>query len=120
MRNKNEKSVKRILRQVGGKNILFVDDEAVGELKVRDEFDYDPGDAVGDISKGLKCVSYLLESLSDAGNEPVEGMVSWGFSQALRHYSEDVRKYLKPIAEPHPSKPLRESPLKLVPLAVRK
>jgi hypothetical protein len=120
MKNKNEKSVKRILRQVGGKNILFVDDKAVGELKVRDEFDYDPGDPAGDVSKGLKCVGYLLESLSEAGNESVDGMTCWGLSQALQHYAQDVRKYLKPKAESDPSQPLRESPLELLPLAVRK
>jgi hypothetical protein len=36
-----------VVRDVGGKNILFVDDKAVGELRaitLADELTYDPGD----------------------------------------------------------------------------
>jgi hypothetical protein len=121
MKNKKEKSVKRILRQVDGKNILFVNDEAVGELKVRDEFDYDPGDLARDVATGLKCVGYLLESLSQNGNEPVEGWILYGFSQALTHYAHDVQGYLKSRAASGPSEPaIPKSPLELVPFAVRK
>jgi hypothetical protein len=118
MKNKNEKSVKRILRQVGGKNILFVDDKAVGEFKRRNEFDYDPGDPVRDVATGLKCVGYLFESLSEAGNEPVDGMTCWGLSQALQHYAQDVRKYLKPIALSLAEMAESEPPFKVVPVAV--
>jgi hypothetical protein len=85
MKNKEAKSMER---------------KAVGEVKPKSEFNYDPGDPVGDVSTGLLCVGYLLESLSEAGNEPVDGMTCWGLSQALQHYAHDARKYLKPIAEP--------------------
>jgi hypothetical protein len=47
MKTKKEKSSSRVLRDVGGKNILFVNDIAVGKLKLRDEFEYSHGDPVG-------------------------------------------------------------------------
>jgi hypothetical protein len=81
MKNKEAKSVERI-------------------KVVSEELSYDPGDPVGDVATGLLCVGYLLESLSEAGNESVDGMTCWGLAQALQHYAHDARKYLKPIAEP--------------------
>jgi len=95
MKSKNDKSVKRVAREVLGKNILFVNDKAVGEMKLKTDFYYDPGDPILDVATAVKCVGYLLESLSQAGNEPVDGMTCWGLSQALQHYAEDCRKYLK-------------------------
>jgi hypothetical protein len=88
MKNKEAKPVERI--------------KVIGEVKSKSEFkfSYDPGDPVGDVATGLLCVGYLLESLSEAGNEPVDGMTCWGLSQALQHYAHDARKYLRPIAEP--------------------
>ena len=119
MKTKKEKSVKRVVCDVGGKNILFIDDKAVGEIRSRTEFDYDPGDTTRDVSTGISCVGYLLESLSQAGNEPLDGMTCWGLALALQHYAHDVRKYLKPVAESaNPEIP--ETPLEIVPLAVGK
>jgi len=119
MKTKKEKQVENVVRDVGGKNVLFVNDKAVGELMASSEFDYDPGDPTGDVSTGLSCVSYLLESLSQAGNEPVDGMTCWGLSQALQHYAHDVRKYLKPIAESAGTS-MPKPRLKVVPLKVCK
>jgi hypothetical protein len=100
MKNKNEKSVRREMRDVLGKNILFVNDKAVGEIKgMKDEFYYDPGNVVQDVATAVRCVGYLLESLSEAGNESVDGMACWGLSQALQHYAQDCRKYLREKAE---------------------
>ena len=119
MKTKKEKSVRREMREVDGKNILFVDDKAIGEIRPRSEFDYNPGNPTRDVSTGLSCVAYLLESLSDAGNEPVDGMTCWGLSQALQHYAEEVHKYLKPIAE-SADPALPEPRLVVTPFAVRK
>jgi hypothetical protein len=100
MKNKREKSVRREIRDVLGKQIMFVDDKAVGEFKgMKDEFYYDPGNVVQDVATGVRCVGYLLESISEAGNEPVDPMVCWGLSQALQHYAKDCRKYLREKAE---------------------
>ena len=119
MKTKKEKSTSRVLRQVGGKNILFVNDKAVCEIRPKADFNYDPGDPVGDVSTGLLCVGYLLESLSEAGNESVDGMTCLGLSQALQHYARDASKYLKPIAA-SAERVESESPFEVVPLVVRK
>lgn len=120
MKTKKEKSTSRVLRQVGGKNILFVNEEAVGEIELRRELDYDPGDPVGDVSNALMSISYLMESLSENGNKEVDGVIVNGLSLAARYYAEDVHKYLRPRNEDNFFSTSMKSPLKLVPLAVRK
>jgi hypothetical protein len=99
MKTKKEKPVRREMRDVLGKNILFVNDEAVGEVRRKDDFYYDPGNVVQDVATGVRCIGYLLESISEAGNEPVDPMVCWGLSQALQHYADDCRKYLREKAQ---------------------
>jgi hypothetical protein len=57
----------------------------------------DPGRATGAI-KGLLCASYLLDSLSDGGNEPLDGRIAQGLSLVLQKYAGDV-SHLKPKAD---------------------
>jgi hypothetical protein len=82
-----------------GLDKLKTEDTAMKNKEAKSGFNYDPGDPVGDVATGLSCVGYLLESLSEVGNESVDGMTCWGLSQALQHYAHDVRRYLKPAAE---------------------
>lgn len=55
---------------------------------------YEPGDVVADVVNGIGAAAYLLESLSDAGNDPIDAMVAYGLSTALRHYAECADQYL--------------------------
>jgi hypothetical protein len=116
-KSKKDKSKTAVVREVDGKNILFVNDKALAEILQPNFPYYDPGDTAGDIANGMACIAYLLESLSQAGNEEIDGFIACGFSSALRRYSEDVGRYLQPKAGPNPPD---SSQLELVPLAVRK
>jgi len=118
---KKDKSEAAVVREVGGKSILFVAGKAAGEIQLKRELDYNPGDPVGDISIRVMCISSLLESLSQDANRELDGFIACGFPDARRHYAE-VRKYLKPPAESDSTDPLTISltPIELVPFAVRK
>jgi hypothetical protein len=51
------------------------------------------------------CIAYLLDSLSEAGNEPIEEMTAYGLNLALQRYASDVPRYLKPKAAADPEEP---------------
>ncbi len=55
---------------------------------------YEPGDTVADVVNGIGAVAYLVESLSDAGNDKIDGIVAYGLSVALRHYAACADRYL--------------------------
>jgi hypothetical protein len=58
---------------------------------LKEAMSYDPSDSPGDVAKGLLAVSYLLDSLSDAGNECLDGPIALGLCYALRAYSNKAR-----------------------------
>ena len=47
-----------------------------------------------ELAKGLLSVSYLLQSLTDGGNESLDGRIASGLGITLRHYA-DVSARLK-------------------------
>jgi len=71
---------------------------AVPKFTLEEAFDYEPHDSVGDVTKGTLAVAYLLDSVSNFGNDPIEGQLAQGLAFALRHYAKDVRDLLAPRA----------------------
>lgn len=69
------------------------------KFTIQDAFDYDANDCVMDAIKGTLSVAYLLESLSEFGNEDLDGQIAQGFACALRRYAAHIGAYLKPKTE---------------------
>lgn len=76
------------------------------------ELTYEPGNPAGTAAKGILAVAYLLDSMSDAGNYPIDASAACGLARVLEHYAETVRKDLKAKAAA-PEPPLKIKPLKL-------
>lgn len=55
---------------------------------------YEQGDVAADVVNGIGAIAYLLESLSDIGNDGIDGEVAYGLSSALRHYARHAEHYL--------------------------
>jgi hypothetical protein len=55
---------------------------------------YESGDVAADVLNGIGAIAYLLESLSDIGNDALDGMTAYGLSIALRHYAACADRYL--------------------------
>jgi hypothetical protein len=55
---------------------------------------YESGDVAADVLNGIGAVAYLLESLSDGGNDPIDGTTAYGLSIVLRHYAACADRYL--------------------------
>jgi hypothetical protein len=73
-------------------------EEMTPKFTLDEVFEYDPGDVEGDAMTGVLAVSYLLDSLSSVGNDPIDGVIAQGLAQVLKHYAGDICKYLKPAA----------------------
>ena len=69
------------------------------KFTLEEAFDYDPGEYLADLVKGILAVAHLLESVSNSGNDPIDGQVAQGLALALRHYGKDAQAYLKQKAE---------------------
>ena len=41
---------------------------------------------------GIRCVAFLLDSISDMGNRNIDGLVAEGLNYALQHYADRVEK----------------------------
>ena len=55
---------------------------------------YDPEEGVLVAAKAILAVSYLFDSISDAGSRAVDGQISTGLAMALRFYAKDtIRKF---------------------------
>ena len=74
--------------QNGSKRVLRIDKR---ERILISELRYDDPGRATDAVKGLLCASYLLDSLSDGGNEPIDGRVAQGLSLVLQKYAGDIR-----------------------------
>jgi hypothetical protein len=58
-------------------------------------FYFDSGMTKEEVTTGIRCIAYLLESISCRGNDAIDGQVAQGFSLALKHYARNVEIYLK-------------------------
>jgi hypothetical protein len=57
-------------------------------------FDYEYANNPRDVVKGLFSIAYLLDSISELGNEEVEGPICNGLAYALKRYAGNVKGYL--------------------------
>jgi hypothetical protein len=75
------------------------------KFTVDEVFYYDPGECTRDVTTGMRSIAYLLESISNVGNDPVDGIIGQGLSFALTHYADKAEKYLKEKSERYTLKP---------------
>ena len=60
-------------------------------------YDYGPGDRKGASLKGLMAVAYPLDSITDVGNEDLEGQIASGLAYVLRHFAGEVNDLVNPV-----------------------